>query len=87
MISPGEYTVQFFPNLFGLRNSCVTEELYKSVWQELLIGITYNMKTLKAKQKFLKYIKQSDYKLKYLQRPRCNKQTKLKKNQVEIVCI
>lgn len=56
MISPGENTVQFFPNLFGLRNSYFTEELWKSVWQELLIGIIDN--TLKAKQKFLKYIKQ-----------------------------
>lgn len=87
MISPGEYTVQFFPNLFSLRNSYFTEKLYKSIWQELSIGKTYNMKTLKAKQKLLKYIKQSDYKLKYLQRPRCNKQIKLKKDQVEIVRI
>lgn len=48
---PREVYSTVFSNLLDLRNSYFTEELYKSFWEELLMGVICNVKTLWASQK------------------------------------
>lgn len=47
----GEYTQYMVLPKLDHRNSYFTQQLGKSVWEELLIGILYNGKTLKTNQK------------------------------------
>lgn len=46
-----KYSTQFSPKLFDFRNNYFTEQLCRSVWEELLMGKVYNGKTFKTKQK------------------------------------